>query len=221
MLLGGSTDNEFVKLAWRRDHKDLDRLNHWMFADTTGSLVDMLGVLLQNVWTTFNPQVIVLDYMLPDLDGVAARAATRVPGLSDVEYFAQSLYAPDTYIVPGFNPGMPVINKPPIGLTDQEILCVIAYLQTLGFDACGLFGGATRLLTRGLGVPAHVLRVLVQVELFADAPGLFARAQPLLAAVVVVFDVVAGELEVAVQKRRRSRSAAQPATPATAFDPAT
>ena len=44
VLLGGSTDNEFVKLAWRRDHKDLDRLNHWMFADTTGSLVDMLGV---------------------------------------------------------------------------------------------------------------------------------------------------------------------------------
>ena len=27
---------------------------------------------------------------------------------------------------------MPAINKPPIGLTDQEILCVIAYLQTLG-----------------------------------------------------------------------------------------
>ena len=71
----------------------------------------------------------------PDLDGVAARAATRVPGLSDVEYFAQSLYAPDTFIVPGFNPGMPVINKPPIGLTDQEILCVIAYLQTLGGTA--------------------------------------------------------------------------------------
>ena len=68
----------------------------------------------------------------PDLDGVAARAATRVPGLSDVEYFAQSLYAPDTFIVAGFNPGMPVINKPPIGLTDQEILTVIAYLQSLG-----------------------------------------------------------------------------------------
>src|SRR5688572_28219762 len=27
---------------------------------------------------------------------------------------------------------MPVINRPPIGLTDQEILCVIAYLQSLG-----------------------------------------------------------------------------------------
>ena len=71
----------------------------------------------------------------PDLDGVASRAATRVPGLNDVEYFAQSLYAPDTFIVAGFNPGMPVINKPPIGLTDQEILCVIATLQSLGGTA--------------------------------------------------------------------------------------
>ena len=55
-----------------------------------------------------------------------------MPGLSDVEYFAQTLYDPNAYIVPGFKPGMPVINKPPIGLTDQEILCVIAYLQSLG-----------------------------------------------------------------------------------------
>ena len=68
----------------------------------------------------------------PDLAGVATRATERVPGLSDVEYFAQSLYEPDIFIVPGFNPGMPVINKPPIGLTDQEILSVIAYLQSLG-----------------------------------------------------------------------------------------
>jgi Cytochrome c len=68
----------------------------------------------------------------PDLAGVGTRAQTRVPGLSDVEYFAQTLYEPEAFIVPGFNPGMPVINRPPIGLTDQEILCVIAYLQSLG-----------------------------------------------------------------------------------------
>jgi Cytochrome c len=68
----------------------------------------------------------------PDLEGVDVRAKSRVPGLSDVEYFAQSMYEPNAYIVPGFNPGMPEINKPPIGLTDQEILCVIAYLQSLG-----------------------------------------------------------------------------------------
>jgi mono/diheme cytochrome c family protein len=71
----------------------------------------------------------------PDLDGIATRAATRVPGLSDVDYMAQSMYEPDTYIVEGFNPGMPAINRPPIGLTDQEILTVIAYLQTLGGTA--------------------------------------------------------------------------------------
>jgi mono/diheme cytochrome c family protein len=68
----------------------------------------------------------------PDLAGVDARASSRIPGLNDIEYFAKSLYEPDSFIVPGFNPGMPVINKPPIGLTDQEILCVIAFLQTLG-----------------------------------------------------------------------------------------
>lgn len=71
----------------------------------------------------------------PDLSGVAGRATTRVPGMGDVEYFAQSLYEPDSYIVEGFNPGMPVINVPPIGLTDQEILVVIAYLQSLGGTA--------------------------------------------------------------------------------------
>jgi len=71
-------------------------------------------------------------FRFPDMSGVDVRAKTRVPGLNDVEYFAQSIYEPEKFIVPGFNPGMPVINKPPIGLTDQEILCVIAYLQTLG-----------------------------------------------------------------------------------------
>lgn len=68
----------------------------------------------------------------PDLANVDVRAKTREPGLSDVDYFAQAMYEPNAYIVPGFNPGMPTINKPPIGLTDQEILCVIAYLQSLG-----------------------------------------------------------------------------------------
>lgn len=44
VLLSGSTDNEFSKLGWRREHKDLTGLNHWQFGDTTGSLVDQLGV---------------------------------------------------------------------------------------------------------------------------------------------------------------------------------
>ena len=44
VLMGGSTDNEFSKLGWRRDHNDLNKLGHWRFADSKGSLVDMLGV---------------------------------------------------------------------------------------------------------------------------------------------------------------------------------
>ncbi|MEH6808579.1 MAG: peroxiredoxin [Hyphomonas oceanitis] len=44
VVLGGSTDNEFVKLAWRRDHTDLAELPIWQFGDTNGSLVDGLGI---------------------------------------------------------------------------------------------------------------------------------------------------------------------------------
>jgi alkyl hydroperoxide reductase subunit AhpC len=44
IVLGGSTDNEFCKLAWRREHKDLNKLNQWSFADTNGSLTDGLGI---------------------------------------------------------------------------------------------------------------------------------------------------------------------------------
>lgn len=45
VVLGGSTDNEFCKLAWRREHKDLNQLNQWSFADCNGALANALGVL--------------------------------------------------------------------------------------------------------------------------------------------------------------------------------
>jgi peroxiredoxin (alkyl hydroperoxide reductase subunit C) len=44
VVMGGSTDNEFCKLAWRREHKDLHNLDQWSFADTNGSLIDALGI---------------------------------------------------------------------------------------------------------------------------------------------------------------------------------
>ncbi|HVS03372.1 MAG TPA: c-type cytochrome [Thermoanaerobaculia bacterium] len=68
----------------------------------------------------------------PDLAGIGGRAGQRVPGLSDLEYLAQSLYEPEAYIVPGFTGGMPQVNRPPVGLTDDEIRAVLAYLQSLG-----------------------------------------------------------------------------------------
>ena len=45
VVLGGSVDNEHVKLAWRRDHADLARLAIWQFADSGGRFARALGVL--------------------------------------------------------------------------------------------------------------------------------------------------------------------------------
>jgi lipoyl-dependent peroxiredoxin subunit C len=59
VLLSGSTDNEFVKLGWRREHPDLKGLNHWQFADTTGSLVDQLGVREKNAGVALRATFIV------------------------------------------------------------------------------------------------------------------------------------------------------------------
>lgn len=68
----------------------------------------------------------------PDLGGIATKASTRIAGMSALEYLAHSLYEPNEFIVDGFLAGMPAINRPPIGLTDDEIKAVIAYLQSLG-----------------------------------------------------------------------------------------
>lgn len=45
ILLGGSPDNEFVKLAWRNDHPQLKGLNHYSFADAGSKLSAELGIL--------------------------------------------------------------------------------------------------------------------------------------------------------------------------------
>ena len=79
----------------------------------------------------------------PDLGGIGSRAATRRPGLTAVDYLAESLYEPNAFIVDGYSPGMPPIGKPPIGLSDAEMLAVIAYLQSLGGEPT--VTGTTRL----------------------------------------------------------------------------
>ena len=45
VVLGGSVDNEFSKLAWRREHPDLHELPIWSFADNGGAFARALGVL--------------------------------------------------------------------------------------------------------------------------------------------------------------------------------
>jgi mono/diheme cytochrome c family protein len=69
---------------------------------------------------------------------IGARAQERVkePGYKGkakdgVEYLVESLTHPGDYLVQGFPPIMPVINKPPIGLNNDEIAAVIAFLQSI------------------------------------------------------------------------------------------
>lgn len=59
VVLGGSTDNEHCKLAWRREHTDLNELDMWMFADTNGSLTDGLGVREPNAGVALRATFIV------------------------------------------------------------------------------------------------------------------------------------------------------------------
>jgi mono/diheme cytochrome c family protein len=47
------------------------------------------------------------------------------------EYLIESLTHPQDYLVQGFPPIMPVINKPPIGLNNDEIAAVAAFLQSV------------------------------------------------------------------------------------------
>lgn len=45
ILIGASTDSEFVHLAWRNDHNDLRGLKFPMLADTSKTLAAELGIL--------------------------------------------------------------------------------------------------------------------------------------------------------------------------------
>lgn len=68
----------------------------------------------------------------PDLEGVGARAGERIPGMSDLEYLSQSLYDPEAFFVPEYTIIMTPVNEAPMNLTEDEILMVVAYLQSLG-----------------------------------------------------------------------------------------
>ena len=45
LLIGASTDSEFVHLAWRKHHDDLSDLRFPLLADTSKSLAEELGIL--------------------------------------------------------------------------------------------------------------------------------------------------------------------------------
>ena len=66
----------------------------------------------------------------PSFDGVATRAATRVPGLSAEAYLRQSILDPDAYVVDGFPAGQMLQSYGEL-LTAEDIDNLIAFLLTL------------------------------------------------------------------------------------------
>jgi putative heme-binding domain-containing protein len=74
----------------------------------------------------------------PDLLKASKEASMRKAGYTAKEYFIESLYKPDAYIVQGYSNIMPPIWKPPISLTPLEIETVIAYVQSLSGDKVDL-----------------------------------------------------------------------------------
>lgn len=59
ILIGASTDSEFVHAAWRRDHEDLRGLQFPMLADTSKSLATELGILEENEKVAYRATFIV------------------------------------------------------------------------------------------------------------------------------------------------------------------
>jgi mono/diheme cytochrome c family protein len=65
----------------------------------------------------------------PGLKGIGERGATRVEGLTAPAYIEDSIRHPANFLVPGFNPIMPVVFGEEYG--DQDIADLVAFLMTL------------------------------------------------------------------------------------------
>jgi peroxiredoxin (alkyl hydroperoxide reductase subunit C) len=117
VLLTGSTDNEFCKVAWQKAHSDLQKITHTQFADTQRpsysieegsrnlSLIEQLGVF-------YHP----------------AGAALRATFIVDPENVIQHL----------------TVNNLNVGRSPEETLRVLDALQTGELCACNrTVGGET------------------------------------------------------------------------------
>jgi mono/diheme cytochrome c family protein len=71
----------------------------------------------------------------PDLAGVGARAAKTKPGMSAKAYLIESLLHPTAFVVEGYPPIMPAVDKPPIALNRSEVWALTAFLESLGGTA--------------------------------------------------------------------------------------
>jgi mono/diheme cytochrome c family protein len=68
----------------------------------------------------------------PDLAGIGGRGGTRKPGMSAKAYIIESLLQPNAYVLEGYPPIMPPVDKPPIALNRSEVWALVAFLESLG-----------------------------------------------------------------------------------------
>lgn len=68
----------------------------------------------------------------PDLAGVGGRAGKTKPGMGAKAYIIESLLQPAAFVVAGYPPIMPAVDKPPIALNRSEVWALTAFLQSLG-----------------------------------------------------------------------------------------
>jgi mono/diheme cytochrome c family protein len=68
----------------------------------------------------------------PDLAGIGARAGRAKPGTSAKQYIIESLLNPGAFVVEGYPPIMPPVDKPPISLNRSEVWALTAFLESLG-----------------------------------------------------------------------------------------
>lgn len=88
VLLSGSTDNEFSKIAWRASHEDLKKVQHWQFADTArgeNSLINQLGYFYEpagcalRVTLIVDPENVIQHVTVNNLDvGRSAEETLRI-----------------------------------------------------------------------------------------------------------------------------------------------
>jgi peroxiredoxin (alkyl hydroperoxide reductase subunit C) len=124
VLMTGSTDNEFCKIAWRNAHEDLKKTKHWSFADTLRHGEEKYSYE-KDESTTISPSG--LAYQLGVLEqgsGVALRATFIVDPDNVIQHVT--------------------CNNLNVGRSPEETLRILDALQTGELCACNRsLGGAT------------------------------------------------------------------------------
>lgn len=118
VLLIGSTDNEFCKIAWRNAHEDLKKTFSWMFADTQRPYYD--EVIQEHMNLSLSEQL-----------GIFSKphgAALRATFIVDPDNVIQHV----------------TVNNLDVGRNPEETLRILDALQTGELCACNrAIGGAT------------------------------------------------------------------------------